>query len=501
MQWQQLKQHRLEIWLVPIILLAFATRIYRLGVQSLWFDEIITVVLARASWYDGLIGLIGQGIQLTPIFHWGIKPVLILGDSEWLLRIPPVIFGVLTIPIMFKLGRCYFNDKIGLVAAFIFAINPYQVWYGQELKLYTLLPLAAAGAMVAFDRLLASHGRRGIWALIVFNALGFTAHYFMFLISTVQFLYLILTFRSSHTILRRWVVTQFVPALCLVPWWLFIIEQQHFAVGIGWIPTPRWFDPLLTFWNFTFTYTDQVSIITIVALVVMVIGLVLGLRQAWQEMERGWLLILWLVLPPLVTFIASFGRISFYMDRYLMIVSPVVTVLIVVGLLSFRARWLSAGLMLFFTISNGLGLLNIYFDRVNFTKNDWRTLAQTIDVQAQVREMVITCTDGYRLAFNYYNPQQTIRADDVINTARLNDENSSAYQTAWVVVRPRIRSVHDLAKTVSPRMDETLLAADAVRWKAQNFEDEIAVAGIWAYRYRLSEPSKLSEVARWYCRN
>ena len=51
---------------------------------------------------------------------------------------------------IFKLGQRYFNETVGLWSALTFAINPFQVWYGQEIKLYALLPLAAAGSMVAF---------------------------------------------------------------------------------------------------------------------------------------------------------------------------------------------------------------------------------------------------------------------------------------------------------------------------------------------------------------
>jgi uncharacterized membrane protein len=112
----------------------------------------VTVALARVSWYGGLVGLLGQGIQLTPLFHWVIKLWLAVGDSDWLVRVPSMAVGVITIPLIFKLGRFYFDDKVGVLAALIFALNPFQVWYGQEVKLYTLVPLSAAGTMVAFGQ-------------------------------------------------------------------------------------------------------------------------------------------------------------------------------------------------------------------------------------------------------------------------------------------------------------------------------------------------------------
>ena len=143
-----------KTWLLFITALAFALRLYGLDTQSLWFDEILMVFLAWLSWYDGLVRLLGHGIQLTPLFHWVVKLWLTVGDSDWLLRFPSLVFGVLTIPVVFQLGKTYFNTQTGLLTALVFAINPYQIWYAQELRLYVFLPFAAAGSMWMFAVLL-----------------------------------------------------------------------------------------------------------------------------------------------------------------------------------------------------------------------------------------------------------------------------------------------------------------------------------------------------------
>ena len=488
-------------WLIlPIVALAFATRLYRLGEQSLWFDEIVIVALARIPWYDGLVAALGQGIQFTPMFPWVIKLWLAVGDTDWLLRVPAVIVGVLTVPMVFKLGRLYFSDGVGLLAAFIFAINPYQVWYGQEVKLYALLTLAAVGAMAAFGQMLRTGGRRGLWPLILFNLLGFTAHYFAFLVSTVQFLYLVITFKRTYPLLRRWVAAQVIPSLALVPWWLFIIQQRHFAVGIGWARRPYWLDPLLTLWNFSFGYTGELSITAVISLAVMTLGLGTGLWEAWRKPMQGWLMTLWLVFPPIITLLMSFGRISFYVDRYLLIITPALTVLTVSGLLSIHPRPLRWGVALTFAMATGLGLLGVCFDRVNFAKDDWRALAYNVDTQAQTGDMVVTCTDGYWLAFEHYNPHHTLGAKDVMNTSQLADTSVlTSHRAAWVVTLHDHLPTHDPSKTLPPVLDTSLLSPEALVWTKRNFRGKITVAGISAYRYEIADPSALVEVVNWHC--
>ena len=497
-----MKDVRTETWMLLVVAIAFVARLYHLDVQSLWFDEIVTVALAHLSWYNGLVGLLGQGIQLTPLFHWVIKLWLTVGDSDWLVRAPTMLVGILTVPIVFKLGQFYFGNTVGLLTAFIFAINPYQVWYGQEVKLYTLLVFASSGAILAFGQMLRSEGRQGVWSMMLFNLLGFTAHYFMFLISTVQFLYLASTIKQTHLVLRRWIMAQVIPVLALIPWWLFIIKQQHFAVGIGWIPRPRWFDPLLTLWNFSFGYTGELSIITLVSLAVMALGLIMGLGQAWRRPLLGWLMTLWLVFPPAITLLLSFHRLSFYVDRYLLIISPVSTLLIVCGLLSIRPWLLRWGVSLVFVVATLFGLGNVYFNPVNFNKDDWRTLARKVDLQAQPGDMVITCTDGYRLAFEYYHPHHILTLDDVLTASQISDAvRSTHYRAAWVVNLHYRPPVHNLTRDFLPILDTSLLSPEAAAWEAHNLRDKITVAGITAYRYDLVDPLPLPEIVTWYCQN
>ena len=495
---QYLTRIQPQTWLLPIIALAFATRLYRLDVQSLWFDEIITVTLAHLPWYEGMVGLLGQGIQLTPMFHWVVKLSLLFDDSDWFLRLPATAVGVLTIPMIFNVGRRFFDELTGLLAAFLFAVNPYQVWYGQELKLYTILPLAAAGAMLAFDQMRRTNGRRGVAALILFNVLGFSAHYFMFLIPLVQFLYILLYFKRTHRYLWPWAIAQAVSVLPLVPWWLFIIGRQHFAVGIGWVPRPNWFDPLLTFWNFSLAYTGEISPLTVLALLTVVVGVGLGLRWVWRQPERGALLTLWLLFPPIITALLSFRYISFYVDRYLLIVSPILTLLMVAGLLRVRLPALKWGLALIFFSATLWNLASVYFDRENFSKEDWRTIAQTLDAQAQADQVVITCTDGHWLSFEYYNPNQTL-APNQVTFASQGLTVPPQSRAAWVIDTHEGLPTHYLGKSLPPVLDRTALSAKAETWQAATLQKTVVVPGITAYYYDTVEPQLLSEVVRWHC--
>ena len=488
-------------WLLLITALALALRLHGLDTQSLWFDEILTVHLAQLSWYNGLIGLLGHGIQLTPLFHGVVKLWLMVGDSDWLLRFPAVFVGVLTIPVVFRFGKTYVNTQAGLLTALVFAVNPYQIWYAQELKLYVLLPLAAAGSMWMFAQLLRKDSLKFWVALILFNAVGYLAHYFMFLVTMVQFFYLLLTFKQTYKLLRKWSLAQIISILFLVPWWLFILYQQHIAIGVGWVPFPRWYEPIFTFLNFNFAFAELTSVVAIAGVIILLVGLIAGCYQTWQLGSTGYLLLLWLFLPfVLVLIVLSFSAVSLYVDRYFLVTSPILALVIVTGLLSLHPNWLKWIMVSVLLLITVWGTWNIYFDRVNFTKEDWRAVAQALDNESAPGDVIITCTDGQKVAYEYYNPHQNIAPEQVFFSGEVTDAVQRG-QVAWVVdVHPAVSS-HNLAKPDTPKFEKTELAETAAVWEANNRKEIITVPSITAYYYDLSDPTYLPDVVDWHCKN
>ncbi|RME47924.1 MAG: hypothetical protein D6796_07020, partial [Caldilineae bacterium] len=268
--------------LLLLIALGFALRLFRLGAQSLWFDEIITVHLAKLPLREGLDGLLAQGIQLTPFFHWLIKGWLAVGDSEWLVRFPAACFSLLLIPLMYRLGRHYHSAEAGLWAAALATVNPFQIWYAQEVRGYSMLVVAAAGAMLAFERLLREGGRKGLFALWGFSALGVSAHHFMFLVSTVQFLFLALNLKRYYRHLRGWMLAQGLAAVILLPWFGYIVRRRYMAIGIGWIPNPGLWEPLRTLWNFSVGYREGATAGDLLSAGVAGLALLLGVRAMYR---------------------------------------------------------------------------------------------------------------------------------------------------------------------------------------------------------------------------
>jgi mannosyltransferase len=85
------------------------------------------------------------------------------GDSEATLRSLPALFSVLTVPLVFAIGRATAGRRVGLLAALLVATSAPLVAYGQEARAYALLCFAAALAVLGLVLFLRTWTDPGFW--------------------------------------------------------------------------------------------------------------------------------------------------------------------------------------------------------------------------------------------------------------------------------------------------------------------------------------------------
>ena len=93
--------------------------------------------------------------QHPPLYHLLLSIWMQIGGSgaAWV-RSFSALTGILTIPILYLIGKRLSDEVTGLVAAFILAVNPFQVAYGQEGRVYALMTLCATLSLYMVVRLL-----------------------------------------------------------------------------------------------------------------------------------------------------------------------------------------------------------------------------------------------------------------------------------------------------------------------------------------------------------
>ena len=126
-----------------ILLLAAALRFYRLAGQSLWSDKGNSVALAQAGLAE-ITARTALDIH-PPLYYWLLHFwIHLFGQSEVAVRSLSAVAAVLLVGIIYQLGARLFDRRAGLMAAFVAAVSPFQVYYAQEARMYALLALLGA---------------------------------------------------------------------------------------------------------------------------------------------------------------------------------------------------------------------------------------------------------------------------------------------------------------------------------------------------------------------
>src|SRR5215468_10772249 len=144
-------QHIYRVLPFLIVFLAAALRLHWLGHQSLWNDEGNTLRLVERSIPDLLVAA-SRDIH-PPGYYLALKAWWALtGESEFALRSFSAFMGVLTVACVYALGRSLFASGVGVLASLLVALNAFSVYYSQEARMYAMLALVAAAAMLVFIR-------------------------------------------------------------------------------------------------------------------------------------------------------------------------------------------------------------------------------------------------------------------------------------------------------------------------------------------------------------
>ena len=163
----------------PLLLVAAGAglRFYDLGYRSLWLDEVATAQVVRMSDVSSVLGFVARDPSATPLTYlitWFLRPI---GDSEFAIRLPYAIAGLLAVIALYALATRLYGRAIGLVAGALMAILPYAIFYSQESRSYAFLMLLTTAVMLAAYRA-ASRGRVIDWTfLVIAGALDLYAGY------------------------------------------------------------------------------------------------------------------------------------------------------------------------------------------------------------------------------------------------------------------------------------------------------------------------------------
>ena len=472
---------RSSLWpLLLIILLGTALRFFRLGAQSLWFDEAARLAMALSD-LSSILHNAGQD-TLPPLFNLAQHFWLALGRNDYLARFLPAATGVLLMPVTHRLGRELFEQKTGLIATALVAIMPYQIYQSQQANLYSLLALLSGLQIWLFWQALRTNRWRHWLPFAICAILGLYTHYFTaFIIATLHLFLLI--YRARYP--RRWprlLLNDGLIGLAFSPQLTNLIGQANQVFTNFWLRKPSPLAPLTTLYFFLASYSLPRWIAPpamFIILAVLAIGLYelwLGLRNRQHETAPLLFLTLLTFFPVLSAFAISQLR-PIFLERPLIVVTPAYLVLLGRALSTSRLRSPLPYLYLLMTGVLLFSLFHYYFDPT-FAKPPLRQAADYVSNHFQKGDVVLHTSNSSYLPFLLYDPSPDhylLQGDPapfhpaevfrLVGGEAIARDEIGAYQRLWLVVM----------------LDHSLqYQREQVRWFDQHFPliEETNVGGI-----------------------
>lgn len=171
-------QDRVDYLLMILVVLAAIIRFWQLGTECLWIDEAWSYFVSQQPWH-----LIPFMDVHPPVYYWFMKAWLSLPGlfhDESQIRMISAIFGVITIPLVYRLGKRIGNDFVGMIAAFMMAFSTFAIYYSQEARQYAIVTFFFCAFLLVYLEAIERKNWK-IWALAgALAALCMYTHWFLF---------------------------------------------------------------------------------------------------------------------------------------------------------------------------------------------------------------------------------------------------------------------------------------------------------------------------------
>jgi hypothetical protein len=124
-----------------ILAFSFFIRIYHLGIPNFWIDESISSI-ASLNILDKGIPVFDSGWYYgrALFFHYIQAFFFLFGKSDFLVRFPSVIFGLLTIFLGYFIGKEY-SKSGGIIVALFMGVFCLEVFFSRQARFYQLFQL------------------------------------------------------------------------------------------------------------------------------------------------------------------------------------------------------------------------------------------------------------------------------------------------------------------------------------------------------------------------
>lgn len=396
--------------MIVLTFIAFVLRIYNIDFNSIWLDEGATFSFSHPSKsFMDIWNITAAGEFNPPLFHWIEHYMLFFGQTEFILRLMPCVFGVLTIPVFYYIGKEIYSENLGLVSSFLLTISSFHIYYSQEARVYTLLLLIVSLFILFYLRFKKDKSIKWAIAMGSCASLGFWAHFWS-LVVTIPF-FLLMIFEALRNIKNKQedirknigvLIASAVAFVSTIPLTLII-----YNLLIHRISTPsQWGRKDIELLIDYFSWIGYNNILmTISILLLIVFGFIIMYR-----LNSGLMKNFSIVMISVIVISVAISHTIPMLPRYMITLFPIIYTTMALTIMSLYANYRKIFYVFLIALLISAGIsLNTYY--TTYTREYWKGYAQELYNKTNSGDVIIVLPDYMRLALDFYYDNKT---DDTI---------------------------------------------------------------------------------------
>lgn len=390
------------IFLLTLIsFVVFISWAFLLG-QSLRLDE------AQSLWQSAhsplqILNIISHDVHV-PLYHFIIHFwQVFLGDDVAVQRVFSLILLIIAIPIVYILGKTAFNKQIGLMSALFISISPFMNWYGNEIRMYTLLVLFTVINQLFFVRIIKFNKETDWYGYAISALFGVYSHYFfIFNLVTAGIYYLINRKVFQKGTFKKFIITAIILAIAFIPWLVYVYLSGSSSNTQPLLIKPSSIDFFNTYSRFIFGFQEDSANTIILAIwpISILLGfLALGKNKRLNTMSGYFLFAA--LFPIALAFIVSLFVRPLFVTRYLIVSLPALYIFIS-WILSLYKGKVSVFLHIALVIAM-LGTLFVQIFNINTpVKENYAQVGSYLNANASAHDVVVISAPFTIYPIEYY---------------------------------------------------------------------------------------------------
>ena len=204
-----MKGLRTNSFILFILGISILVRLYGLALYPYIGDEYFTLSEAKQF-----------GLNWNSAIYFRLMNLWIqFGVNEFQLWLVSVIFGILTVVLFYELGKALENQQVGLLAALLAALSPFNIYHSQELRFYSFFIFSSLLFIITTVRFVRS--RRAVFDYLLVAVSGIILIFSHFLGAIFVLVQCLATFTALNSRLPRWatwlVSGTFLTACFMIP--------------------------------------------------------------------------------------------------------------------------------------------------------------------------------------------------------------------------------------------------------------------------------------------